>query len=387
MYSISLFSLFFIYIITLINAESTGRSTIHWYAPFYSGGGYCSEAIDFALSAHENNNISFQIHQHGDSYNHDFVSTMLSSNTIDILAQMKNTPKQIDTSNQLHIHICHSEPGAWSVPNPKYHTTNSCPPMKTKHINSNSNSNSNNQFHYSIGRTMFETDSIPSGWVDRLNYMNEIWVPTNFTRDIFILQGVHMDKIVVVPEPVDTELYQPKDLEVRRYLQDASSTIREIQQLRRKYKSIFLFVGKWETRKGVKLLIESYLEAFSPQNDVLLLILSSGYHSTEAIPVKLHSLMVEIQAKNGGTGLKVGSIPADFAGFSLDRDVFPPIKIIQNIPQEEMPLLYSLVDAVVSCGSYSVCRYVTAGVVVSYTLYIYNYIHTIYIHTIYIPYR
>ena len=33
---------------------------------------------------------------------------------------------------------------------------------------------------YTIGRTMFETDRIPSGWAERLNVMDEVWVPSAF---------------------------------------------------------------------------------------------------------------------------------------------------------------------------------------------------------------
>ena len=60
---------------------------------------------------------------------------------------------------------------------------------------------------YSIGRTMFETDTIPSGWVDRLNYMDEVWVPTQFAREIFAANGVHMTKLRVVEEAVDTTFF------------------------------------------------------------------------------------------------------------------------------------------------------------------------------------
>ena len=60
---------------------------------------------------------------------------------------------------------------------------------------------------YNIGRTMFETDTIPSGWVDRLNYMDEVWVPTYFSREVFAANGVHMDKLRVVEEAVDTTFF------------------------------------------------------------------------------------------------------------------------------------------------------------------------------------
>lgn len=63
---------------------------------------------------------------------------------------------------------------------------------------------------YRIGRTMFETDRIPTGWAKRCNKMNEIWVPTQFHREIFAQNGVDSSKIHVIPEAVDTELFDPR---------------------------------------------------------------------------------------------------------------------------------------------------------------------------------
>lgn len=65
-------------------------------------------------------------------------------------------------SHQLAVAICHSEPGAW---HPARYKTSRCPPS---------------QALYTVGRTMFETDRVPSGWSERMNQMDEIWVPTRY---------------------------------------------------------------------------------------------------------------------------------------------------------------------------------------------------------------
>src|SRR5689334_6839603 len=68
--------------------------------------------------------------------------------------------------------ICHSEPGAW---HPAMYSTSRCPPLGN-HLPSLSSHRlralSSSCFHhflpgasFTIGRTMFETDRIPSGWV------------------------------------------------------------------------------------------------------------------------------------------------------------------------------------------------------------------------------
>jgi len=96
----------------------------------------------------------------------------------------------------MSIAVCHSEPGAWSAPTPRYYT-NDCPPR--------------DKVDYTIGRTMFETDRIPDGWISRLKYMDEVWVPTSHSASIFIEAGVPRDKVVVVGEPVDTDTFKPVD--------------------------------------------------------------------------------------------------------------------------------------------------------------------------------
>lgn len=70
---------------------------------------------------------------------------------------------------------------------------------------------------------MFETDRLPEGWADRCNAMDEVWVchranvltnfikvPTHFHRNIFIMGGVVASKLKVVPEPVDTDFFNPE---------------------------------------------------------------------------------------------------------------------------------------------------------------------------------
>lgn len=39
--------------------------------------------------------------------------------------------------------------------------------------------------------------------------MNEVWVPSEFSRQSFIESGVHPGKLVVVPEGVNTTWFDP----------------------------------------------------------------------------------------------------------------------------------------------------------------------------------
>lgn len=138
------------------------------------------------------------------------------------------------------IEVCHSEPGAWSTPRPKYQTSE-CPTSAGV---------------FSVGRTMFETDRLPDGWSSRLNALDEIWVPARFHVDIFLGGGVRPEKLHIVPEAVDTVLFDPS----------AASPL-DIMAEDDSFK--FLSVFKWEARKGWDVLLRAYFEEFTPGDKVI----------------------------------------------------------------------------------------------------------------------
>ena len=108
-----------------------------------------------------------------------------------------------------------------------------------------------------IAYTVWETTRIPHDKLRCLDRVDEIWIPTSWGKRILIDNGVAAGKIRVVPEGVDTEFFKPLP--------------REDTGLRRApFK--FLYVGKWEERKGVKDLVRSFCDEFSPDEDVELVL-------------------------------------------------------------------------------------------------------------------
>lgn len=63
------------------------------------------------------------------------------------------------------IVVCHSEPGAWDPP---LYDTLECPPSE-RSLPFGTSPPPESTRVYKIGRTMFETDGIPDGWIERLN--------------------------------------------------------------------------------------------------------------------------------------------------------------------------------------------------------------------------
>lgn len=66
--------------------------------------------------------------------------------------------------------ICHSGPLAWAAPQPAFDTP-PCPPAGLERAGT-----------HIVGRTMFETDRLPAEYVRRCNRMDEIWVPSQWSK-------------------------------------------------------------------------------------------------------------------------------------------------------------------------------------------------------------
>jgi len=58
---------------------------------------------------------------------------------------------------------------------------------------------------------MFETDRVPAEWVSRCNRMDEVWVPSRFHLETFQRSGVAAAKLVVIHQPLDTQLFAPQN--------------------------------------------------------------------------------------------------------------------------------------------------------------------------------
>lgn len=157
-----------------------------------------------------------------------------------------------------------------------------------------------------IGRFMVEREKFLRGQTVDENsiaqcaaFMDEIWVPTEWHKKVFEdwlrLMGIRSPVVEVVPEAVDTRLFDPVTaVPVRRSQVNAIETEVSIvgsgdsEQGTRKQCSFvgeavkclnnerfeFLSNFKWEHRKGWDLLLDAYWTAFTAEDDVLLRIRS-----------------------------------------------------------------------------------------------------------------
>lgn len=164
----------------------------------------------------------------------------------------------------------------------------------------------------SIARTMFETDRLPAEWVENLNEISEIWVPSEFNKQTFAASGVDESKIFVIPGTLDEQKYSRA--QITPYpLNDARSFV-------------FLSVFDWSLRKGWDILLRAYVETFKHSDDVSLLLKLTRINEPAAI--------IQKEIENFTSSL----------GFSRP----PHIMIMDSrMTEDDLIRLYAAVDAFV----------------------------------------
>ncbi len=166
-----------------------------------------------------------------------------------------------------------------------------------------------------VGRTMFETDRLPTGWADACNRMDAVWVPSAFNVATFTQAGVQADKLRVVPGAIDLA---PYDMGCAALRVDGARGFN------------FLSVFDWTLRKGWDALIRAFVEEFGAGEDVALIL-------------KTHSSL-------GYTGAQMLDAVAAYITQTLGRDLnrIPDIVLQDaNVPDARMPSLYRASDCYV----------------------------------------
>lgn len=209
---------------------------------------------------------------------------------------------------------------------------------------------------------MFETDRIPTDWSDRLNFMDEVWVPTEHSRGIFEACGVKKEKLHVVGEAVDTSFFQPQNISNTGIKYSSSkdligyedevlrNVLKYIKSRALKGTFIVLFIGKWEERKGIKLLINSFYEEFNDVDDVLLVMLTSAYHSADNFEDETKDVLLKLEEElitnSDKSSDKINDIKIKMKK-ALGNIPFTRL-IFSDLHQSDLPSLYSLSNVLVS---------------------------------------
>ena len=108
--------------------------------------------------------------------------------------------------------------------------------------------------HPTIAYNVWESTEQPNFFFEKLLEFDQLWVPTKWQKECTVKQGYPEEKIKVVPEGVDTNKFFP------------------IQKKKGKNFK-FILVGRWDYRKSVTEIIQSFLSTFKNNENVELLLI------------------------------------------------------------------------------------------------------------------
>jgi len=119
-----------------------------------------------------------------------------------------------------------------------------------------------------IAYTAWESTLYPENFFNKLKEYDQVWVPSKWQADITIKQGISKNKVKVVPEGVDIDVFYPEN-----FIKNKKFT--------------FVVFGRWDARKSTKEIINAFKNVFGKNDNVELLISVDnpypvdGLHSTE----------------------------------------------------------------------------------------------------------
>ena len=161
-----------------------------------------------------------------------------------------------------------------------------------------------------IAYNVWESTLQPEQYFNKLKEFDELWVPSKWQRDCTIAQGYDPSKIKVVPEGVDVNTFFPEDVS---------------HKLTSDGRFKFFLAGRWDYRKSIKEIIETFLKTFD-----------------ENAPV---DLIISVDNPFSGDGMKTTEERLEHYGLTDDR-----IKVLHFPPREEYIQLLKSCDAFVSCA-------------------------------------
>ena len=161
-----------------------------------------------------------------------------------------------------------------------------------------------------IAYNVWESTLQPEGYFNKLKEFDELWVPSKWQRDCTIAQGYDPSKIKVVPEGVDVNIFYPEETS---------------HELTSDGRFKFFLAGRWDYRKSIKEIIETFIKTFDKSEPV--------------------DLIISVDNPFSGDGMKTTEERLEHYGLIDDR-----IKILHFPPREEYIKILKSCDAFVSCA-------------------------------------
>ena len=161
-----------------------------------------------------------------------------------------------------------------------------------------------------IAYNVWETTEQPAEFFNRLKEFDQVWVPSQWQKDCTVAQGIPEDRVKVVPEGVDSSLFNPTSM---KYEFPVNRPFR------------FVLVGRWEYRKSTKEIIQAFINTFSEDENVELILNIDNPFATDGL----------------------SSTEERLANFNL---VHSKIKVVHHLSKIDYVELLKSADIFVSCA-------------------------------------
>jgi len=107
----------------------------------------------------------------------------------------------------------------------------------------------------------WEFGSLPKAWAQGAKAADEIWCYSKYIADMYVRAGIERERAHVVPLGYDPEVFKPGPVPL-------SATLRD--------RMAFLYVGDTIARKGIDVVVNAYLAAFTARDAVVLIVKDFG---------------------------------------------------------------------------------------------------------------
>lgn len=176
--------------------------------------------------------------------------------------------------------------------------------------------------HPMIAYNVWEATRQMPEYFNRILEYDQFWCPTEWQRQCTIEQGYPEDRVKVVPEGVNGNIFYPID---------QKNDIYQIRQnLYKKYnipkeKFSFMYFGRWDYRKSTEEVVRAFHEEFENDNNVVLILSADNPFSKD--------------------GMKTTEERLKHFGFESDK-----IRVLHFPPREEYVQWMKVGHAYVSCA-------------------------------------
>ena len=164
-----------------------------------------------------------------------------------------------------------------------FHISRSFPNLNWKHKDSNFSQDvdivlmdSDHHYFYEeynsnvkIAYTVWESTELPEGFFNQLLKFDYLWVATKWHKEVAVKQGYPSYRVFVINEGVNEEFFKDGEFTLPSEENDG------------RFK--FMFFGRWDYRKSVPEIIDSFLKAFPNNEEVDLIISADNPYSVDGM--------------------------------------------------------------------------------------------------------